>query len=97
MCLDDRPMSSLNNTHVAEPENQSFGPRHLRMLEVLAHASRGRDVNALLTRGFKFGTMADLVRSGLAIVRVETVQERGLPIEVARIRITGAGRRAIEG
>jgi hypothetical protein len=39
--------------------------------------------------------MGDLVRAGLATVRVETVEERGLPIEIARIRITDAGRKAI--
>ena len=80
-----------------EPENQSLGPKHRRVLEVLAKALRGCDANALLARGFGFETMADLVRSGLATVWVETVKERGLPIEVARVRIKDAGRRALEG
>ena len=80
-----------------EPRNQSLTPRHLQVLNVLANAPLGRDVNALLTLGFKLETMADLVRSGLATVWVETVKERGLPIEVARVRITDAGRRALEG
>ena len=81
-----------------EPENQSLTRRHRQVLKVLARAPpRGRDVNALLTLGFKLETMADLVRSGLATVWVETVKERGLPIEVARVRITDAGRRALEG
>jgi len=64
---------------------------------MLAEAAHGRDVNALLARGFGFETMADLVRSGLATVRVEIVEAHDLAIEVARIRITDAGRRAIEG
>jgi len=80
-----------------EPENRSLSARHCQALKILAEAVHGRDVNALLTRGFKFETMADLVRSGLATVRVETVEAHGLVIEVARLRITAAGRRALEG
>jgi hypothetical protein len=79
-----------------EPENQSLTRRHRQVLKVLARAPpRGRDVNALLTLGFKLERMADLVRSGLATVRVETVEERGVKIEVACLWITDAGRRAI--
>jgi hypothetical protein len=80
-----------------EPRNQSLTPRHLQVLNVLANAPRGRDVNALLTLGFKLETMADLVRSGLATVRVETVKELGLEIEFACVRITDAGWRSLEG
>jgi hypothetical protein len=67
------------------------------VLNVLPNAPRGRDVNALLTLGFKLETMADLVRSGFATVRVETVKERGLEIEFACVRITDAGWRSLEG
>src|SRR5436309_15527405 len=42
-----------------EPENQSLTRRHRQVLKVLARAPpRGRDVNALLTLGFKLETMA---------------------------------------
>ncbi len=81
---------------VPEPENQNIRPSHRRVLEVLAKTPLGCDVNALLTRGFKLETVGDLVRAGLATVRVETVKERDLPIEIARIRITDAGRKAIQ-
>ncbi len=80
-----------------ELENESLGPTHRRVLKVLAKAPRGRDVNASLACGFGLETMADLVRGGLATVRVEIVEAHDLAIEVARIRITDAGRRAIEG
>jgi hypothetical protein len=80
----------------AEPENQSIDPRHRRVLKVLAKSPRGRDVNALLTRGFKFETMADLVRGGLATVRLQRMGKRGQRVEIAWVRITDAGRRAIE-
>jgi hypothetical protein len=81
---------------VAESENQSICPSHRRVLKVLAKTPRGCDVNALLTRGFKLETMADLVGGGLATVLVETVTEDGLTIEVARVRITDAGWKAIQ-
>jgi hydrogenase maturation factor len=66
----------------------------LRSLTVALH---GRDVNALLTLGFKLETMADLIGGGLARVRVEVVNDSGLKIAVAYVRITVAGRRALEG
>jgi len=78
-----------------ERKNESLGPIHRRVLKVLATAAHGRDVNALLARGFKFETMADLVRGRLATVRVETVAADRMVIEVARLRITDAGRRAL--
>jgi hypothetical protein len=81
---------------VAESEKQSIRPSHRRVLKVLAKTPRGCHVNALLTRGFKLETMADLVGGGLATVLVETVTEHGLTIEVARVRITDAGRKAIQ-
>ena len=80
-----------------EPRNQSLIETHRQVLNVLANAPRGRDVNALLTLGFKLETMADLVRKGLATVRVEIIETHGLTIEVARLRITDVGRRALEG
>ncbi len=78
-------------------ENQSFTERHRQLLEILAIAPQGRDVNVLLTLGFKLETMADLVRSELATVRVDMVEGRGSKIEVARVRITDAGWRLLEG
>jgi hypothetical protein len=71
--------------------------RHRELLEVLAIALHGSDVNALLTRGFKLETMADLVRSELAAVRIETVENHDSKIDVAIVEITDAGWRALEG
>jgi hypothetical protein len=70
---------------------------HRQVLEVLAIAPQGRDVNALLTLGFKLETMADLVRNELATVRIETVEDLDSKIEIALVQITDAGRRALEG
>ena len=54
-------------------------------------------MNALLTLGFKLETMADLVQSELATVRIETAENRYSKIEVALVQITDAGWRALEG
>jgi len=78
-----------------EPENQRLSERHRQVLEVLAIAPR--DVNALLTLGFKLETMADLVQSELATVRIETVEDLDSKIEIALIQITDAGWRSLEG
>jgi hypothetical protein len=80
-----------------EPENQSLGERHRRVLAVLAEVPRGCDVNALLTRGFGFETIADLVRRGLATVQLQSMGKREPNGDVACVRITDAGRRALEG
>jgi hypothetical protein len=62
------------------------------VLAMLARAPpRGHDVNALLTLGFKLGIMADLIRGGLATVRVEVDTDLGSKIEIAYVRITDAG------
>jgi hypothetical protein len=81
---------------VQKPEIQNILPGHRRVLRVLAKTQHGCDVNVLLTRGFKIETIGDLIRAGLATVRVETVKEGGLPIDIARIGITDAGRKAIQ-
>jgi hypothetical protein len=41
--------------------------------------------------------MADLLRSELATVRIEIVENRDSKIEVALVQITDAGWRALEG
>jgi hypothetical protein len=80
-----------------EPKNQGLTERHRQLLEILAIAPQGRDVNALLTRGFKLETMADVVRSELASVRIETVENHDSKVDVAIVEITDAGWRALEG
>jgi hypothetical protein len=47
-----------------------------------------------LAHGFKADLLAGLVHDGLASVAAETITARR-PIEVARLRITDAGRRAL--
>jgi hypothetical protein len=66
-----------------------------RALQLLACSPFGAGVAIMLTNGFTRGTLAGLVRAGLAMAQHETVEtDRRL---VGRIRITEAGRRVIEG
>ena len=68
-----------------------------RALELLADAGElGCTGASLLNHGFTVGMLADLVWSGLAKGHRETVRVGYRNISVARIRITGAGRRALE-
>jgi len=81
----------------AEMPAEPLTEGHRQLLEVLAIAPHGLDVNALLTRGFKLETMADIVRSEFATVRVETVENLHSKTEVALVQITDAGWLALEG
>jgi hypothetical protein len=49
----------------------------------------------LIAHGFTIEQMVDLVHAGLATAKAERVVAGGRAIEVARVRITEAGRRAL--
>jgi hypothetical protein len=67
-------------------------------LELLASDPHGATENLLvLAHGFDSDMIAGLVGSGLAMARREAMKVSGKTVEVVRIRITAAGRRAIEG
>jgi hypothetical protein len=50
----------------------------------------------LLDQGFNIDMIADLVLEGFATANQETMRTGGRKIQVARVRITEAGRRALE-
>jgi hypothetical protein len=65
-----------------------------RALQLLACSPFGAAEVIMLNHGFTRGTLAGLVRAGLAMAQHDTVKtDRRL---VGRIRITEAGRRVIE-
>jgi hypothetical protein len=66
-------------------------------LELLAIDQRGLAEALLLTYGFTRDLLAGLVGTGLATAQQQTVKAGGKTIRVVRIRITEAGRRALEG
>jgi hypothetical protein len=78
------------------PRKHRLSPERRRALELLASSSRG--VNAALLihiHGFKRHVLAGLVRRKLTAAEREVVTAGGRAIEVVRIRITGAGRKAL--
>jgi hypothetical protein len=67
-----------------------------RALNLLAGAEpRGLNEAILLAHGFTAEMLTDLVHGDLATVHIETMKAGGRTIEVARMRITDAGRRAL--
>jgi hypothetical protein len=66
-------------------------------LETLSGAgSRGyTTLLAQMAQGFTTGMLAGLVRDGLATTAPETVMAGGRTIEITRVKITDAGRRAL--
>jgi hypothetical protein len=51
----------------------------------------------LLANGFTAELLVELIHDGLASAQVERMVAAGKPIEVARVRITEAGRRVVRG
>jgi hypothetical protein len=49
----------------------------------------------LLAHGFTIEQMVELVRAGLALATVDRMVADGRMMEIARVRITEAGRRAL--
>jgi hypothetical protein len=67
------------------------------MLELLAACRDGCSEAILIAHGFTVPQMVELVRTGLATATTERMVAGGRPMEVVRMRITEAGRRALRG
>jgi hypothetical protein len=88
---EEYPMSVLH-------EERQLSAEQRRALKLLADAGEHGCTGAnLFNHGFSVGLFADLVSHGLATGHRETVRVGYRTIKVARIRITDAGRRALEG
>jgi hypothetical protein len=65
-------------------------------LQLLKDAGPGGCTESImLAHGFKIELLAGLVREGLASAAPQSVHAGGRSIEVVRLQITGAGRRAL--
>ena len=72
------------------------GAKQRRALVMLATAGRNGATQPLLrAHGFGVAMIAGLVNRGLAILTHEKVRAGGKVIEVAKVKITDAGRRVI--
>jgi hypothetical protein len=63
--------------------------------ELLEASLDGCTEAIMLAHGFKIELLVELVRAGLATANTERMLASGRPMEVTRLRITGAGRRAL--
>jgi hypothetical protein len=70
-------------------------PDRRRALELLAASRDGCTEAVMLAHGFTIPQMVELVRAGLATATAERVVAGKRIIEVARVRITEAGRRVL--
>jgi hypothetical protein len=75
----------------------TLGAEQRRALTMLATSGRDGATRQLLTaHGFSAALIASLVNQGLASLMHEKVRAGGKVVEVAKVRITAAGRRARE-
>jgi hypothetical protein len=81
----------------APPRKRHLGAEQRRALRLLASSPFGVTEAIMLARGFTRRILAGLVRAGLATARGKTVTAGHHAIAVGRVRITDAGRWAVEG
>jgi hypothetical protein len=82
--------SSPSRRRVRRPK-----PDHRRALELLASCRDGATEAIMIAHGFTVPQMVELIRAGLATATSERVVAGRLRLEVARVRITKTGRRAL--
>lgn len=70
--------------------------RRRQVLELLADAGQRGSADPIFQSRFT-SELLDLVRDGLVTAERATMTSRGRTVEVARVKITDAGRMAIEG
>jgi hypothetical protein len=89
---------SMRRTNALMSSASRFSREQRRALKKLASAPRGLTEYLLMARGFSAEMVSDLVLAKLATVVTEPMKaRRGLTVGIERIRITDAGRRALEG
>jgi hypothetical protein len=91
-------VSMLRPAYLKQPiEGRRRGPKpdRRRALELLASSPDGCSEAIMLARGFTVEQMVELVRAGLATTNGERVAIGARTIEIARVRITEAGRSTI--
>ena len=79
------------------PNRKRSPPARRRALEMLAGSSDGVPEALMLAHGFSIELLVELVHSELATAGAERTVAGRHPIEVTRVRITDAGRRALAG
>jgi hypothetical protein len=94
---DDAKVHHRRHYSMPQPRRRPHGPKpnRRRALELLASCRDGCTEAMMLAHGFTIPQMVELVRAGLATATAERLVAGSRKIEVARVRITDAGRRAL--
>jgi hypothetical protein len=79
------------------PGRRGHKPDRRRGLELLASCHDGCTEAMMVAHGFTVPQLIELVRAGLATATAEPVVAGSETIDVARVGITDAGRRALAG
>ena len=67
-----------------------------RALRLLAEHPNGSNGAVLLAHGFSLELLNELISAGLATASTESMMRGSKPVEILRVKITEAGRRALE-
>jgi hypothetical protein len=81
----------------APPRKRLLNPQQRRALQLLASCPYGATDALMLARGCTRRTLAGLVRAKLATAWHEIAKAGDKTVDVGRVRITAAGRWAVEG
>ena len=80
---------------MADQNDEMTGDERRRLLELLASSEDGCTGALLAAHGFTLSIIADVVKPGFAEAKTERIFAGGDAVEVTRVRITYAGRRAL--
>jgi hypothetical protein len=80
-----------------QPRRRRHGPQpdRRRALELLAASHDGATEAIMLAHGFTVELLVELIRAGLATATAERLVAGERAMEVARVRITDAGRQVL--
>jgi hypothetical protein len=90
-----QPRSLQNREMLAPPRKYRLGARQRLALQLLADSPLGATETAMFVNGFNRKMLVRLIRAGLATTEREDIKAGSQSI--GRVRITEAGRRALEG
>jgi hypothetical protein len=76
--------------------NSALSTEERRALDVMARSANGCTTSILFAHGFSSSVVAELISTGLATAKSERMRVGQRPVDVTRVRITDAGRAALE-
>jgi hypothetical protein len=93
------PTKHRRHYSMPQPRRRRYSPQpdRRRALELLVASRDGCTEAIMLAHGFPVPLLVDLCVGGLAIATPERMVAGGRTVEVVRLKITDAGRRALAG